>query len=67
MSSFTADGALRFEQSAAATQTVNTVVLREVVTAGCHPDTGSHVTRIAIIRQARFFFPKLGKGCNTVP
>lgn len=67
MSSFTADGVRRFEQSAAATQTVNTVVLREVVTAGCHPDTGSHVTRIAIIRRARFFFPKLGKGSNTVP
>lgn len=67
MSSFIADGARRFEQSAAAAQTVNTVVLREVVTAGCHPDTGSNVTRIAIIWRARFFFPKLGKGCNTVP
>lgn len=56
MSSFTADGASRFEQSAVATQTVNTVVLREVVTAGCHPDTSAHVTRIAIIWQEIYYF-----------
>lgn len=51
MFSFTADGT----QSAEATQTINTVVLQEVVSAGCHPDTDINVTRIAIIWQTRIF------------
>lgn len=53
MFSFTADGA----QSAEAAQTINTVVLQDVVSAGCHPDTDVNVTRIAIIQQT--IFPKL--------
>lgn len=51
MFSFTADGA----QSAEATQTINTVVLQEVASAGCHPNTDINVTRIVIIRQTRIF------------
>lgn len=51
MFSFTADGT----QSAEATQTINTVVLQEVVSAGCHPDTDINVTGIAIIWQTRIF------------
>lgn len=54
MFSFTADGA----QSAEATQTINTAVLQEGLSAGCHPDTDINVTRIAITRQTRIV-PKL--------